>query len=51
MRLGASPFGSDRASALAFADKLVAAGIDSLWLGDGIFHRPISPAGAVAWSH
>ena len=40
MRLGASPYGSDRASALAFADDLVAAGIDSLWLGDGIFHRP-----------
>jgi alkanesulfonate monooxygenase SsuD/methylene tetrahydromethanopterin reductase-like flavin-dependent oxidoreductase (luciferase family) len=40
MRLGASPYGSDRAAALAFADDLVAAGIDSLWLGDGIFHRP-----------
>jgi alkanesulfonate monooxygenase SsuD/methylene tetrahydromethanopterin reductase-like flavin-dependent oxidoreductase (luciferase family) len=40
MRLGASPYGSDRAAALAFADALVAAGIDSLWLGDGIFHRP-----------
>jgi len=40
MRLGASPYGSDRAAALAFADNLVAAGIDSLWLGDGIFHRP-----------
>ena len=40
MRLGASPWGSDRATALGFADDLVAAGIDSLWLGDGIFHRP-----------
>jgi alkanesulfonate monooxygenase SsuD/methylene tetrahydromethanopterin reductase-like flavin-dependent oxidoreductase (luciferase family) len=40
MRLGASPFGSDRAAVLALADDLVAAGIDTLWLGDGIFHRP-----------
>jgi alkanesulfonate monooxygenase SsuD/methylene tetrahydromethanopterin reductase-like flavin-dependent oxidoreductase (luciferase family) len=40
MRLGASPYGSDRAAALAFADALVAAGLDTLWLGDGIFLRP-----------
>jgi len=40
MRLGASPYGSDRAAALAFADALVAAGLDTLWLGDGIFVRP-----------
>ena len=40
MRLGASPYASDRAAALALADDLVAAGIDSLWLGDGIFRRP-----------
>ena len=40
MRLGASPYGSDRASALALADAVVAAGIDTLWLGDGIFRRP-----------
>ncbi|HEV8625963.1 MAG TPA: LLM class flavin-dependent oxidoreductase [Acidimicrobiia bacterium] len=40
MRLGASPFASDRATALAIAHDLVAAGIDTLWLGDGILHRP-----------
>ncbi len=40
MRLGASPYASDRAATLSFADDLVAAGIDSLWLGDGIFRRP-----------
>ena len=40
MRLGASPYGSDRASALTLADAIVAAGLDTLWLGDGIFRRP-----------
>ena len=40
MRLGASPFASDREGVLALAEDLVAAGIDSLWLGDGILHRP-----------
>jgi len=40
MRIGASPYGSDRATTLAFADALVAAGLDTLWLGDGIFKRP-----------
>jgi alkanesulfonate monooxygenase SsuD/methylene tetrahydromethanopterin reductase-like flavin-dependent oxidoreductase (luciferase family) len=40
MRLGVSPYGSDRASTLAFADAAVTAGIDTLWLGDGIFKRP-----------
>ncbi|HMG41382.1 MAG TPA: LLM class flavin-dependent oxidoreductase [Acidimicrobiales bacterium] len=40
MRLGVSPYGSDRASTLAFADAAVAAGIDTLWLGDGMFRRP-----------
>lgn len=40
MRIGVSPYGSDRAATLAFADAAVAAGIDTLWLGDGIFRRP-----------
>lgn len=40
MRLGVSPYGSDRASALAFADAAVDAGLETLWLGDGIFRRP-----------
>jgi alkanesulfonate monooxygenase SsuD/methylene tetrahydromethanopterin reductase-like flavin-dependent oxidoreductase (luciferase family) len=40
MRLGISPYGSDRATALALADAAVAAGIDTLWLGDGMFRRP-----------
>jgi alkanesulfonate monooxygenase SsuD/methylene tetrahydromethanopterin reductase-like flavin-dependent oxidoreductase (luciferase family) len=40
MRLGASPYGADRSATLAFADDLVAAGIDTLWLGDGLFRRP-----------
>lgn len=40
MRLGISPYGADRASALALADAAVEAGIDTLWLGDGMFRRP-----------
>jgi alkanesulfonate monooxygenase SsuD/methylene tetrahydromethanopterin reductase-like flavin-dependent oxidoreductase (luciferase family) len=40
MRIGISPYGSDRAATLRFADAAVAAGIDTLWLGDGIFRRP-----------
>lgn len=40
MRLGVSPYGSDRAAALAFADAATDAGLDMLWLGDGIFRRP-----------
>jgi alkanesulfonate monooxygenase SsuD/methylene tetrahydromethanopterin reductase-like flavin-dependent oxidoreductase (luciferase family) len=40
MRVGASPYGSDRATALGLADAIVAAGLDTLWLGDGIFRRP-----------
>jgi alkanesulfonate monooxygenase SsuD/methylene tetrahydromethanopterin reductase-like flavin-dependent oxidoreductase (luciferase family) len=40
VRIGVSPYGSDRAATLAFADAAVSAGIDSLWLGDGIFRRP-----------
>jgi hypothetical protein len=40
MWLGASPYGSDRATTLAFADTLVEAGLDTLWLGDGILERP-----------
>jgi alkanesulfonate monooxygenase SsuD/methylene tetrahydromethanopterin reductase-like flavin-dependent oxidoreductase (luciferase family) len=40
MRLGVSPYGSDRRAALAFTDAARAAGFDTLWLGDGIFRRP-----------
>jgi alkanesulfonate monooxygenase SsuD/methylene tetrahydromethanopterin reductase-like flavin-dependent oxidoreductase (luciferase family) len=40
MRIGVSPYGSDRAATLRFADAAVASGIDTLWLGDGIFRRP-----------
>jgi alkanesulfonate monooxygenase SsuD/methylene tetrahydromethanopterin reductase-like flavin-dependent oxidoreductase (luciferase family) len=40
MRIGVSPYGSDRSAALEFTDAAVAGGIDSLWLGDGIFRRP-----------
>jgi alkanesulfonate monooxygenase SsuD/methylene tetrahydromethanopterin reductase-like flavin-dependent oxidoreductase (luciferase family) len=40
VRLGVSPYGSDRAETLAFADEAVASGIDTLWLGDGMFRRP-----------
>jgi alkanesulfonate monooxygenase SsuD/methylene tetrahydromethanopterin reductase-like flavin-dependent oxidoreductase (luciferase family) len=40
MRIGVSPYGSDRGAALAFADAAIAGGIDSLWLGDGLFRRP-----------
>ncbi|MBL7499479.1 LLM class flavin-dependent oxidoreductase [Frankia sp. CNm7] len=40
MRLGVSPYGSDRAETIAFADAAVAGGIDALWLGDGMFRRP-----------
>jgi hypothetical protein len=40
MRLGISPFGSSRAATLALADAAVDAGLDTLWLGDGIFRRP-----------
>jgi alkanesulfonate monooxygenase SsuD/methylene tetrahydromethanopterin reductase-like flavin-dependent oxidoreductase (luciferase family) len=40
MRLGVSPYGADRAATLAFADDAVAAGFETLWLGDGLFRRP-----------
>ena len=40
MRIGASPYGSDRAAASRFADAPVDAGVDTLWLGDGMFVRP-----------
>ena len=40
MRLGVSPYGSDRAETLAFANAAVAGGLDTLWLGDGMFRRP-----------
>jgi alkanesulfonate monooxygenase SsuD/methylene tetrahydromethanopterin reductase-like flavin-dependent oxidoreductase (luciferase family) len=40
VRLGVSPYGSDRAAALDLADAAVAAGLDTLWLGDGLFRRP-----------
>lgn len=40
MRVGVSPYGSDRSATLEFADAVVDAGIDTLWLGDGMFIRP-----------
>jgi alkanesulfonate monooxygenase SsuD/methylene tetrahydromethanopterin reductase-like flavin-dependent oxidoreductase (luciferase family) len=40
VRLGVSPYGSDRAAVLDLADAAVAAGLDTLWLGDGLFKRP-----------
>jgi alkanesulfonate monooxygenase SsuD/methylene tetrahydromethanopterin reductase-like flavin-dependent oxidoreductase (luciferase family) len=40
MRIGISPYGSDRAATLELTQAAVAGGIDSLWLGDGLFRRP-----------
>ncbi|MDT3443366.1 MULTISPECIES: LLM class flavin-dependent oxidoreductase [unclassified Pseudofrankia] len=40
MHLGVSPYGSDRDETVAFTDTAVAGGIDTLWLGDGMFRRP-----------
>src|SRR5260370_6473991 len=40
MRIGISPYGSGRAAALELTRAAVAGGIDSLWLGDGLFRRP-----------
>jgi len=37
MRIGISPYGQDRAAALELAGTAVAGGIDTLWLGDGLF--------------
>ncbi|MCU1659629.1 MAG: hypothetical protein JWO57_4285 [Pseudonocardiales bacterium] len=40
MRIGVSPYGSDRAATLGLTQAAVAGGIDTLWLGDGLFRRP-----------
>lgn len=40
MRIGISPYGTDRAAALMLARGAVTGGIDTLWLGDGLFPRP-----------
>lgn len=40
MRVGISPYGTDRAAALELTRTAVAGGIDTLWLGDGLFRRP-----------
>jgi alkanesulfonate monooxygenase SsuD/methylene tetrahydromethanopterin reductase-like flavin-dependent oxidoreductase (luciferase family) len=40
MRIGISPYGMNRASTLELTRAAVAGGIDSLWLGDGLFRRP-----------
>ena len=40
MRIGISPYGTSRAAALELAVAAVAGGIDTLWLGDGLFRRP-----------
>src|ERR1700758_1617675 len=39
MRIGISPYGQDRTAALELAAAAVAGGIDTLWLGDGLFRR------------
>ena len=40
MRIGISPYGADRVATLELTGAAVAGGIDSLWLGDGLFRRP-----------
>jgi alkanesulfonate monooxygenase SsuD/methylene tetrahydromethanopterin reductase-like flavin-dependent oxidoreductase (luciferase family) len=40
MRIGVSPYGSERRAALQFTAAAVEGGIENLWLGDGIFRRP-----------
>jgi len=40
MRVGISPYGADRVATLELTAAAVAGGIDSLWLGDGLFRRP-----------
>lgn len=40
MRIGVSPFGSSRSAVLELADAAVEGGIDTFWLGDGLFRRP-----------
>ena len=43
MRIGISPSGADRGAALELTQAAVTGGIDTLWLGDGIFRRPDFP--------
>jgi alkanesulfonate monooxygenase SsuD/methylene tetrahydromethanopterin reductase-like flavin-dependent oxidoreductase (luciferase family) len=43
MRIGVSPWGSSRQGAIAVADVAVAAGVDTLWLGDGLLTVPDFP--------
>src|SRR5258708_28224174 len=38
--MGIAPYGTSRAAALELAGAAVAGGIDTLWLGDGLFRRP-----------
>jgi alkanesulfonate monooxygenase SsuD/methylene tetrahydromethanopterin reductase-like flavin-dependent oxidoreductase (luciferase family) len=40
VRIGISPYGTSRAAALKLASVAVTGGIDTLWLGDGLFRRP-----------
>src|SRR5678816_331147 len=44
MRLGISPFASTRAGVLAVATLAVEAGIDTLWMGDGLLVNDAFPA-------
>jgi len=43
VRIGVSPWGSSREGAVAAADVAVAAGVDTLWLGDGLLTVPDFP--------
>lgn len=43
MRIGVSPWGSSRQGAIAAAEVAVAAGVDTLWLGDGLLVVPAFP--------
>src|SRR5487761_1750678 len=51
MRIGISPYGADRVATLELTGAAVAGGIDSLWLGDGLFRRPDFAGwrGGLAW--
>ena len=43
MRIGVSPWGSSRQGAVTVGDIAVAAGVDTLWLGDGLLTVPDFP--------
>jgi alkanesulfonate monooxygenase SsuD/methylene tetrahydromethanopterin reductase-like flavin-dependent oxidoreductase (luciferase family) len=43
MRIGVSPFATDRRGVEELAGAAVAGGLDPLWLGDGLLHNPDFP--------